>query len=61
MSTPTQLGAVFGLAILFAIFAPMTVALGVVTWFHPWAAIGFVCGLVFCLNLIYRFHQAGKQ
>jgi hypothetical protein len=58
MSTPTQLGAVFGLAILLCIFAPMTVVLGVVTWFHPWAAIGFTCGLIFCLNLIYRISHA---
>lgn len=60
MSTPTQLGAVFGMAILLCLFGPMTIALGVVTWFHPWAAPGFVCGLIFCLTLLYRIAHAGR-
>lgn len=61
MSTPTQLGAVFGLVILLVIFGAMTIALGVVTLFHPWAAIGFVCGLIFCLNLIWRLRQESQS
>lgn len=60
MSTPTQLGAFFGLVILLVIFGLMTIALGVVTIFHPMAAPGFVCGLIFCLHLVWRLRQESK-
>lgn len=60
MSTnPTDIGAAFGMALMLCIFAPMTIVLGVVTWFQPWVAIGFVCGLIFCLNLVYRLAKMG--
>lgn len=61
MSTPTQLGAVFGLAFLFIAGALATAILGVVTWFFPIAAIGSVSGLIFTLFVGYRLYQAGRS